>query len=307
MTKDSKMRVPAAGLDDLPPHDWLVLTYQASNGRLPPPDRSTTRQSAPYVRQEPLALVPMVVRRRPLSPPVRNIPNVLRDMQEEPRQDAQARSLETSSENEIPRHPRDPRDNFLVSRRGSPWRTAEPDSPAPEHHPTVTSTEDRYNQGKFTFSLGEVKRKTNDPIAAIANFEAMAARLRAENPRSATLASNAAHITNGLAAAVLPDMPPRQRPQMPRLTFGNMTRGPGITVSSINTESEADPKVLYQLAYGLCGICKGDLVDPHKTSCGHVFCMECITAWLDSPVGRACPTCLHGEARTTPSTGQERG
>ncbi|KAK5133505.1 hypothetical protein LTR08_007642 [Meristemomyces frigidus] len=39
----------------------------------------------------------------------------------------------------------------------------------------------------------------------------------------------------------------------------------------------------------VCAICDEEPVDPQATPCGHVFCSEHLTAWLEKHV--TCPTC----------------
>ena len=40
-----------------------------------------------------------------------------------------------------------------------------------------------------------------------------------------------------------------------------------------------------------CAICKRSLQDPVQLPCRHVFCLSCITNWLDDH--DVCPTCRH--------------
>lgn len=47
-----------------------------------------------------------------------------------------------------------------------------------------------------------------------------------------------------------------------------------MTLEPVNSESlDPDDRV--------CGICQLEFTVPVKTVCGHVFCEECIIAWLD--------------------------
>ncbi|KAI6879877.1 hypothetical protein KC360_g4313 [Hortaea werneckii] len=60
------------------------------------------------------------------------------------------------------------------------------------------------------------------------------------------------------------------------------------------TLQQATPEDLSRLAEGnpdsdSCPICYQDFTDPAKTPCGHVYCRECLEAWLKSTTN--CPTC----------------
>ncbi|KAI7466229.1 hypothetical protein KC351_g14609 [Hortaea werneckii] len=56
----------------------------------------------------------------------------------------------------------------------------------------------------------------------------------------------------------------------------------------------ATPEDLSKLAEGnadsdSCPICYQDFTDPAKTPCGHIYCRECLEAWLKQTTN--CPTC----------------
>jgi SNF2 family DNA or RNA helicase len=54
---------------------------------------------------------------------------------------------------------------------------------------------------------------------------------------------------------------------------------------------------LFNNVNSVCSICWDEMDDAHTTTCGHLFCKECIEDWLDR--NQTCPMCRAGQTADT--------